>query len=88
MEIQEYIVPIEGNNFYQGRIVIYAGPKGFNADLLITHIETGKIYTPVKQLFNYKDAEDLLQLAIQEMSNYLLKSNANPSPSSSKDEIA
>lgn len=71
LETKEYIVPLEDNSFYQGRIVVYQNYQGFNADVLITHAETGKIYASVKQLFAFKESEDLLRSAVQELSNYL-----------------
>lgn len=78
MNSKEYIIPFEGEDFYQGRVEIYQGPSGYNADVNIVHIETGKIYASVKQLYNFKEIDDLLQEAVQVMSNYLLKSKVNP----------
>lgn len=73
MENKEYIIPLDNNAFYQGRIVVYQTLQGHNADVLITHKESGKIHTAVKQLFGYGDHQELLQSAVQVLSNYLLE---------------
>ena len=85
MDIKEYIIPLEGDNFHQGRIVVYANSNGFNCDVLITNIESGKIFVSVKQLFNFSQFDDLLQTAVQCLSNYLAKSTEISLPRSSKD---
>lgn len=64
-------MPLENNPFYQGRIVMYKTTQGHNADILITHTETGKIHTTVKQLFAYQEHQDLLQSAVQVLSDYM-----------------
>ena len=71
METKEFIIPLESNEFYQGRIVVYENYQGFNADVLITHKESGKIHTSVKQLFAFQDVDDLLKSGVQGLANYL-----------------
>lgn len=87
MNNKEYIIPFENNKYYQGRVVVYLGPHGYNADVIITHIETGKIYASVKQLYHFKEEDELLQEAVLAMSNYLEKSKDNPAASAAKSDI-
>ncbi len=79
LETKEYIIPLENNDFYHGRIVVYENYQGFNADVLITHRETGKIHTSIKQLFAFSEREDLIRSAVQELANYLGKAIDTPS---------
>ncbi len=87
MENKEYIIPIDNNPFYQGRIVVYQTAQGHNADILITHVESGKILTSVKQLFAYREHNELLQSAVQVLSNYLSNSIDNSGDISASDKI-
>ncbi len=87
MENKEYIIPIDNNSYYQGRIVCYQTAQGHNADILITNVESGKILISVKQLFAYREHQELLQSAVQVLSDYLLKSMDKPSEMSGTDRI-
>jgi hypothetical protein len=71
LEHKEYIIPLDNNEYYQGRVVVYENYQGFNADVLITNKESGKIQVAVKQLFAFHELEDLLRSAVQELANYL-----------------
>ncbi len=71
MENKEFIVPIDGEEFFQARISVYAASDKFHADVTINNIESGKIATMVKQLYNFPNQEELLLEAIQHLSQFL-----------------
>jgi hypothetical protein len=67
----EVYLDIDNEPYFQGRIVVNKVPKGYHADIDIIMKENQRIYQHVGSLFESSDAQDVLDLAVFKLTNFL-----------------
>jgi hypothetical protein len=69
---QEHFVELKGlSHFLVGRIVVDKGHRGFDAQIDIIQVESGKIYNHVAILYGQMDAKEALDLGVHQLKKFL-----------------
>ena len=69
---KEFLIPIENEPYYQGKISIYLLKKEFYSDVQIIFKDGQKIYAHIGSFFNFESEDECLNTSLQKLSDYLL----------------
>ena len=68
---KEYLIPIDNEPYYQGRISVYLLKSEFYSDVQIIFKDGQKIFQHIGTYFHFESEEDCLNTSMQKLSNFL-----------------
>jgi hypothetical protein len=67
---KEYLVPLENEPYFQGKIAVYRLKEEFYSEVQIIFKDGQKIYAHVGSFFQFTSEDECLNTSVQKLSNY------------------